>query len=371
MPGRDDEYKIALSLTKGVAAPLVREMESRGISPEDFFSKETPELLRDLGLSGQRLFGRCDRDEALFRARKELDNMARHRIRFYFLLDDDYPSRLSEIHDAPVCLYQLGEAEIDVPHIISVVGTRRPSSYGLNFTKTLISDLSSYFPDLVVVSGLAYGIDVTAHTASLDSKLPTVAVVAHGLDRIYPADHRDVARSIVRNGGAIVTEYPFGVSAYRQHFLERNRIIAALSDITVVAETPLRGGSMSTANTAGLYSREVMALPGRATDENSAGCNMLIRTHKAHLIGCAADLVEISGWKVAGTPSSSLKRNLFPELDGEARIVYDVIRFSQEPLHVDRISVLTQLPVAGLMALLGEMEFDGIVMRHPGNRFSV
>lgn len=371
MSGLDDEYKIALSLTKGMTAPVVRELECRGVSPEDFFRKDTPELLRDLGLSGHRLFGRSDRDEALFRARKEMEHMDRHKIRFHFLLDDDYPSRLGEIHDAPVCLYQLGEAEIDVPHIISVVGTRRPSAYGLGFTKTLITDLSSYFPDLVVVSGLAYGIDVAAHNASLEAKLPTVAVVAHGLDRIYPADHRDVARSIVRNGGAIVTEYPFGVSAYRPHFLERNRIIAALSDITVVSETPLRGGSMSTANTAGLYSREVMALPGRTTDENSAGCNMLIRTHKAHLIGCAADLVELSGWKIAGTPSSSLKRNLFPELDGEARIVYDVVRFSQEPLHIDRISVLTQIPVPGLMALLGELEFEGIVIRHPGNRFSV
>lgn len=368
---RADEYKIALSMTKGVTASVVREMNDREISPEEFFERETPELLHLLGISGQRLFGRNDRDEALFKARKELENIKRHNIRYYSLLDDDYPYRLSEIPDAPVVIYQLGNADINCQHIISVVGTRRPTQYGLNFTKNLISDLSGYFRDLVVVSGLAYGIDVAAHRACLESGIPTVAVVGHGLDKMYPADHRDVARSIIRSGGAILTEYPFGVSAFRQHFLERNRIIAGLSDITVVSETPVRGGSMSTANTAMQYSREIMALPGRVTDENSSGCNLLIRTHKAHLIGCAADLVEISGWEVSGKPSSSLKRNLFPELNGDMRIIYDSIRFSEEPLHIDRISMLSNIPVARLLGLLSEMEFEGIILRHPGNRFSV
>lgn len=371
MPDHEIVYKIALSMQKHVTSSVVREMETRGLSPKDFFTLDTPALSLALGLSAGKAFQRMERDEVLFKARKEWEIMQRHNISGHFLLDDDYPVRLSQASDAPVFLYRVGDADLDSAKMVSVVGTRKPTPYGVDFTSRLIEDLAGYFPDLTVVSGLAYGIDAVAHTAAMKAGLPTVAVVAHGLNMIYPAQHRDLARMIVKNGGAILSEYPFGEQPYRQRFLERNRIVAGLCDVTVVAESDIKGGAMSTANTAFSYSRDVMALPGRASDKLSSGCNMLIRRGKACLITSAADLIEHVGWQPFGIPAGVLQRNLFPELDGEAKLVYDTLRFSTEPMQIDRIHSLTLIPISGLMSVLGEMEFDGIVIRHPGNRFSV
>lgn len=364
-------YKIALSMMQRLTPDMVRELPGLGISPDDFFLMDTPELSRALRLRQDKRFERMERDEALFKARREAENMERHKIRGYFLLDDDYPLRLSQIPDAPIFIYQLGDADLDGRHVVSLVGTRRPTAYGIDFCNRLVGDLAAYFPDLTVVSGLAYGIDSAAHLASLNAEVSTVAVVAHGLDMIYPAQNRELARRIVKSGGAIVSEYPFGERPFRQRFLERNRIVAGISDVTVVAESGVRGGAMSTANTAFSYSRDVMALPGRTSDELSAGCNHLIRKEKAHLIGCAADLIEITGWAPFEKKIEPRQRNLFPELDGDSKTIYEVLRFSHEPLQLDRIHALTLVPVARLMSALGEMEFDGIVIRHPGNRYTI
>lgn len=366
----DRLYKIALSLTPRVSAEIVRKLDDVALTPRDFFTMETPALSEALGLRRSKGFEKMQRDEALFNARRELENVDNHHIRIYFLTDPDYPVRLMQIHDAPVVLYQLGNADLDSRHIINVVGTRKPTPYGTAFTKDLVTDLAPYFPDLVVVSGLAYGIDAEAHSASIEAGVSTVAVVAHGLNMIYPAAHRDLARRILQKGGSIVTEYPFNTSPFKQRFLERNRIIAGLSDVTVVAESDIRGGAMSTANTAFTYSRDVMALPGRITDKLSSGCNYLLRKEKAHLITGAADLIELTGWKPLDLNIDTSSRNLFPELEGEAKIIYETLRYSKEPLQTDRIHALTLIPLPRLMTTLGEMEFDGIVMRHPGNRYS-
>lgn len=364
-------FKLALSLLKKVHADTVRQLYEKGYSAEDFFSLDRYELWKALGLHQGHGLEKKDLEDALDLAKREFENMRAHNIRGYFLMDEDYPVRLGEIPDAPVILYQLGNTNLDSRHVINVVGTRKPTSYGIDFTGRLINDLSHYFPDLLVVSGLAYGIDAAAHQGALDSGLPTVAVVAHGLNMIYPATHRDFARKIIKEGGSIVSEYPFGTSPYRQRFLERNRIIAGLSDITVVAESDIKGGAMSTANTAFSYSRDVMAVPGRVTDKLSFGCNHLIRKEKARMITSAADLVELSGWQPLDLKIDTTQRNLFPELDGDMKVIYDAIRFEKDPLQVDRIQHLTQIPVSRLLSILGEMEFDGIVIRHPGNRYSI
>lgn len=364
-------YKVGLSMVKGSNRNLILRMEEFGISPKEFFTLDTPALSDSLGLSSGTRFEKMDRDEALFKARKEIELMERHHIRAYFILDSDYPVRLYQIENAPVILYQLGNTSLDSPHIINLVGTRKPTAYGISFCKTLVTDLSAYFSDLIVVSGLAYGIDAAAHTAALENSVNTVAVVAHGLNMIYPAQHRDLAKKIIASGGSIVTEYPFGSTPYRQRFLERNRIIAALSDVTIVAESDLRGGAMSTANSAFSFSREVAALPGRISDKLSSGCNKLIRKQKAHLITSAADLIEITGWQPLGMNVDVTQRNLFPELEGDTKLIYDTISFSADPMQADRIHHLTLLPMPKLMSLLGEMEFDGLIIRHPGNRFSI
>lgn len=357
-------------MVKRITPEIVRMLPERGISPVDFFSMSTPALADALGMNPGTGFDQMNRDEALFEARKEAEHMSRHNIHGYSLLSPDYPVRLSQTADAPVYLYKLGEADLDSEHIVSVVGTRRPTPYGNDFCGRLVADLGDYFPDLMVVSGLAYGIDSCAHSACLEKGIKTVAVVAHGLSMIYPAQHRDLARRIIRAGGAIVSEYPFLSTPYRQRFLERNRIVAGLSDVTVVVESDIKGGAMSTANMAFSYSRDVMALPGRISDKESSGCNLLIRKGKANLISGAADLIEYTGWKPLNISRTSLQRNLFPELEGDPRLVYETLRFSREPLHADSIRTKTLIPMPRLMAVLGEMEFDGIIIRHPGNRFS-
>ncbi len=358
-------------MVRHISPEMVRALPELGVTPEEFFTMPTPELTGILGISGGKAFEKMERDEALFRARKERDLMERHNIHGHFLLDDDYPVRLSQIPDAPVFLYKLGNASLDGEHVINLVGTRRPTAYGLNFCNTLVSDLAAYFPDLTVVSGLAYGIDAAAHNASLEAKVSTVAVMAHGLNMIYPSTHRDLARAILHNGGAIVSEYPFGEQPYRQRFLQRNRIVAALADATVVAESPIKGGAMSTANLAFSYSREVAALPGRSSDAMSEGCNLLIRKDKAHLVTCAADLIEMLGWQPLNVKIDPKQRNLFPELEGDAGLVYEALKFCQDPMQIDQIRQQTLIPISRLMTTLGELEFDGIIIRHPGNRYSI
>ncbi len=371
MPDQDQLYKLALSFVKRITPAVVRRLYENGCSAKDFFTWDLHEISRLMSIRQDKCFSEADRKDALECARKELENMHHHGIRCHFLMDIDYPTRLSSVDDAPIILYQLGQTDLDSRHVINVVGTRKPTTYGTDFASTLVSELAVYFPDLIVVSGLAYGIDAAAHRAALDNGLSTVGVMAHGLNMIYPASHREFAREIIHKGGSLLTEYPFGAQPYRQRFLERNRIVAALADVTVVVESDIKGGAMSTANTAFSYSRDVMALPGRITDKLSSGCNHLIRKEKAHIITCTADLIELAGWKPLDLKVDTSQRNLFPELDGDQHLIYETLRYEREPMQVDRLHQLTLIPVSRLMSVLGEMEFDGIISRHPGARFSV
>lgn len=363
--------QIALSFVGGMTPQLARRIPESGLTLEDFFEADNHSLSMALGLASGETIDRMARDEARFRAEKEMEFISRHNIRAYSILSDDYPWRLADIDKAPVVLYKLGDADLDASKMISVVGTRRATLYGTGYVRQLVEGLSPYFPELTVVSGLALGIDTAAHEAALSSSLPTVAVVAHGLNSIYPASNRDLARRIVASGGAILSEYPFGEHPYRRRFLERNRIVATMTDAVLVAESAIKGGAMSTAAVASSYGREVLALPGRLGDEMSAGCNLLIRSQKASMAGDAADVMATLGWQPETLGVNVRQRNLFPELKGDEKMVYDVLRFSAEPVPLDALCARTGLPVHQMMSVLGEMEFDGIVERHPGNRYSV
>lgn len=364
-------YKMAFSFLKGMDASLLRELPANQISPRDFFNITSKDLVRKLNIRNQHYFDNSPRQEALALARAELSKISKHNITPLFLLDDDYPERLSEVEDAPIILYKLGDADLDAQKACAIVGTRRPSPYGVDFCNRLIDDLSVYFDDALIVSGLAYGIDATAHKKALDKNIPTVAVVAHGLNMIYPADHRNLAKEIVGKGGAIISEYPFGVKPFRGNFLARNRIVAALSDITLVIESAVKGGAMSTANFAFSYSRDVMALPGRITDELSGGCNLLIRKQKASLLSSVADIIEVTDWAPLNMKVSPRQRNLFPELEGDSKKIYEYLKLQPDSVLVDKICYETGLGAAKVMIALGELEFDGIVIRHPGNRYSI
>lgn len=364
-------FGMALSFVPGMSAMFVRRLEEQGISPEEFFALSQMELSERLDVRDSRIIDKMIRDEALFAARKEMEKIERHGIRTLSLTDEDYPARMRDIDRAPVTLYVLGQADMNAERMISVVGTRHATSYGVRYVGSLIADLKSYFPGLTVVSGLALGIDSAAHVASIEQGLPTIAVVAHGLNTIYPARNRDLARRIISSGGAIISEYPFGTAPYRSRFLERNRIVATMTDAVLVAESAEKGGAMSTAAVASSYGREVLALPGRVGDEMSAGCNRLIRSQKALMAGSAAEIMAMLGWEPRQMSLPVKQPVLFPELCGNEKAIYDCLRFAGDPMPIDALRERTGLPIHDLMASLGEMEFDGIIERLPGSRFAL
>ena len=364
-------YKLATVFLEGLTPEMVAAFPEAGLDAETFFSISDSELNALTGKHKGVDFGMYRREEALFRAAKEQEFIDRHGIKTLYVHDEDYPQRLREITSPPKVLFVLGNTGFTTDHIISVVGTRRCTRAGMDFCKDFINELSPLFPDLWVISGLAYGIDSVAHTAAIESSRPTGAVLAHGLDTIYPAAHRNLAKDIIVHGGALISEYPSGITPYRSRFLERNRIVASLSDATLVVESEIKGGAMSTANTAFSYNREVFAVPGRPGDVMSSGCNHLIRKSKAHILTSVTDFIEDMDWRPAGIKMDPKQRCLFPELEGDAKIVYDCLRFKREPMTPDAIHSATTLPVAKVMAALGEMEFDGIVNRIAGNRYEL
>lgn len=363
--------KIAVSMTPGINAGVIRNLSARGITLDEFFSMNMPELVDSLGSGVNAGFQNASRDEALFRARKELEFIKRHSIRVLYLLDDDYPVLLREIPDAPVVLYVLGRTNLDSVPAVSLVGTRRCTGYGQSFCSSFVKDLSPYYPDSLIVSGLAYGIDTAAHCAALENGIATVAVMAHGLDTIYPSANRELARRIVAQGGAIISEYPTGTRAYQKNFLQRNRIVAGLSEASVIVESEIRGGAMSTANYAFSYNREVFAVPGRYNDIASSGCNMLIARNKAHLYSSIAGFMNVMNWEIPALGTVPPQKNLFPELEGDLETVYNVIKKSSGPLSIDEIHTKTNLSMPKLMSALTDLEFEGILIKLPGARYEI
>lgn len=365
------ELQIGVSLTKGITAGYVRRMKECGMKLEDFFTLDNSSFARALGSELRFTIPLSHRQEALFKARQELKFISSHGISAIFLTDSDYPVRLAECPDAPVLLYVLGNPHTQSGHVLSVIGTRSMTPYGDAFCCKLIEEAAPQFPDLVIVSGLAYGADACAHKAALTAGLPTLGILAHGLNMIYPAPHRDLARRILDAGGALITEYPFGVKPFKGNFLQRNRIVAGIADATVVIESDIKGGAMSTANTAFSYSRDVLALPGRVNDRMSSGCNKLIRVHKAQMITCCDDMIEALNWQPAASSQRAKQRNLFPELENEAKEIFNLLNTNHRDFQLDEITALLNIPVATILSTLTEMEFDGIVMKLPGNRYTL
>lgn len=364
------EMKVALSMTKGVTSDFLRSLEESGLDWHDLFQRG--ELARKSSACGLNLSAiePMGLEEALFNARKEVEFLKQHFISAIFYHDDDYPDSLRRMPDAPVALYKLGSGDIGATRMVSIVGTRHATPRGVAMTTEMVRRFADMYPGLTIVSGLAYGIDAAAHNAALECGLPTLAVLAHGLHMIYPAAHRDLARRIISSGGALISEYPSGTQPYRGRFLERNRIVAGLSSATIVMESGVKGGAMSTARCADEYNRDVMAVPGRPSDPQSAGCNALIKRHRASLICDAEDFASVTGWR----PETVLKSEmptLFPELEGDNRRVYDALLAADKPLTMDEILYATKLQVSMLMQILSELEFDSVIVRHPGNRFSL
>lgn len=360
-------YHIAFACLQGMGVDLARKLLDVVGSEERFFAMNEKEL-RGLTRGRSKIYRDDYRRECLQRAVNEEAFVREHGIKATYFTDEDYPHRLIEAADAPAMIYTLGKCDLESAHVISVVGTRRATQYGVKFCDTLIGELAQCLPDLVVVSGLAYGIDIAAHRAALKHGLATVAVLPRGLNRIYPAMHRNDAVAIAKQGGMLLTDYTSQDDVQKSNFLARNRIVAALSDCTVVVESAGAGGALVTASLAMSYNRDVMAVPGRCGDEFSAGCNKLIATNKAALITSADDLLTAMRWEPSGRQPQQL--DLFPELTGEEQAVVDVIRNRGE-IHINALADALHTPVYKLMSVLVELDCKNVIATLPGCRYTI
>ena len=360
-------YRIAFASIRGMGIDIARSILDVIPSEQEFFSMKEGELMRIIG-SRTQIHKSAYRSACLEKAKRELDFIYNNRIRVAYFLDDDYPARLLQASDAPILLYSIGECNLNASRIVSVVGTRHATDYGRRFCNTLMSDLAQVLPDVVIVSGLAFGIDIAAHRASLKYGLHTVGVQARGLNKIYPSQHRNDAAAIVKQGGAIVSDYTSQDDVHKGNFVARNRIIAALSDCTVVVESANKGGALITANIAASYNRDVLAVPGRITDEYSKGCNRLIMNNQAAVITSADDLLKAMNWQSVAPKQVELE--LFPKLSAEEQIIVDTIR-NMGDAHINSITQQLGMPVYKVMSALVELECRGIVASLPGCRYTV
>ena len=307
------------------------------------------------------------------RAEEELKWIHAHDIRVWTLSDDDYPERLRQCPDRPVVLYGKGNIEPTKGHFVSIVGTRRPTERGKELTHRLVRDLHDRLEQLTIVSGGAYGIDIAAHRAAIEYGVPTLIIPAHGLDRIYPYQHRNDAIASLHNGG-LLTEFPSGTEPLPPHFLQRNRIIAGLADVVVVVESREKGGSLVTANMAMDYDRELVTFPGRPDDVSSMGCNNLIRANKAHLIDSADDLIALMNWSTHTSAAQAIQTTM-PGLLGDFSPVQQTLlgklQEAEDGLNINFLVMETELPYETVSSELVMLELEGLVRSLPGGFYRI
>jgi DNA processing protein len=299
-------------------------------------------------------------------AENEMAFLEKHHISVFYFEDSDYPAHLRECEDAPVLLYARGSKGLHAKRSLSVVGTRKASLYGRDRCREIVRELAYRIEDLVIVSGLAFGIDVMAHRAALESGIPTVAVLGHGLNTIYPHAHREMARKICGQG-ALITDFHSGTGPERNNFLRRNRIIAGMSEGTLVVESAASGGALITADFASSYQREVLAVPGRTTDERSEGCNDLIRKNVAGLVQTADDIINQLNWteQVVQNPP---RRNETINCSADERKLLEILK-DRDQLGPGELCMLSGLPIHVVLSLLTQMELKEWVDVEPGNQY--
>jgi DNA processing protein len=361
-------HQIALTFIKNVGPSTAKMLLAHVGDAEIIFKTNKAKLIRVPGI-GEKTISLLDFDACLRRAEEELKHIEKNNIDVIFYTDSRFPRRLKNCNDAPILLYSKGNADLNKHRVISIVGTRNATDYGRQLCKQLVEELQEY--NILIVSGLALGIDVAAHKECLKLNVPTVGVLGHGLDRLYPSQNRLTADKMLEHGG-LLTEYPFGTMPDRQHFPERNRIVAGMADATVVIEAGLKGGALITAEIANSYNRDVFAFPGRLGDEYSEGCNFLIRNNKAALLTCVADLAYSLGWEKNSDIKSVPDQLTLPiDLSAEERAVYEIIQLHKAPLAIDDLSIKANMPVSQLAMTLLDMELQGFIRSLPGKSYCI
>lgn len=359
-------YRIALTLIPGVGDIIGKKLVSYCGGVDAIFKEKKTNLLKIPGI-GETLVNAIVNHDMFDRVEKEVAFIEKYNIQPLFYLDSAYPSRLKQCIDSPMMLYYMGNADLNSEKIVSIVGTRSITEYGKDMCKQIIKDLSSH--NIMIVSGLAYGVDTCSHKAALENNLQTVAVLAHGLDRVYPATNKYLAEKMIKNGG-LITDYMSLTNPDRENFPMRNRIIAGMADAVVVIEAAKKGGALITAEIANSYNRDVFAVPGKNTDTYSEGCNHLIKINKAALIQSASDLLYIMGWESNKKPQKTAQRQLFIQLTPEQQIIYDLM--SQKPnSSIDELCINSKINVSKVAEVLLNFELEGIIKCLPGKVYQL
>ncbi len=361
------KYQIALSMLPGIGGILARNLVAYVGSVEEIFTTSLQCLQKIPGI-GEYNARRIKNAEVLQKADEEIEFIQKNNIKASFYTETDFPRRLKTCIDAPVLIYTKGNVKLDEQRVISIVGTRNATDYGKAVVDELLKSFADRAYDILVVSGLAYGIDISAHRSSLKYNIPTVGVVAHGLDRLYPALHKETASKMLETGG-IVSDFPSDTKIDPQNFVKRNRIIAGLADATIVVESAVKGGALITADIASSYNRDVFAFPGRAGDSYSKGCNQLIKNSGASLIEGIDDLEFFMGWEKK-KKQEAVQSSLFIELQPDEQKIVDLLKKEGE-LFIDQIAAEVELPVSRISTILINLEFKNVLIALPGKMYKL
>lgn len=353
-----------LQKTKSVGDILAKKLIIATGNVEQIF-QETPKALQKINGIGTHVLKQLLNKKSLEIAEMELEYILENNISTSYFLEEEYPKNLQQCIDGPILFFKDGAINFKNERIISVVGTRNMTSYGKDFCENLLADLAKYNP--IIVSGFAYGIDICAHKAAIKNNLQTLAVLAHGFDEIYPKIHKKYMHQVCENGG-FITEFWHDEHPLREHFLKRNRIVAGISQASIIIESAEKGGSLVTADIANSYNRDVFAVAGRNTDRFSKGCNQLIKNNQAALLTSAEDIAKMLNWDLEPKISAPKQHKLFIELNDTEQKIYDYL-FKTGKRTLDGIALECRIPVYKLAPVLLQMELKGVVNPLPGKLF--
>jgi len=371
MSSSPDQLKIAIKLIPLVGDIVAKRLIAYSGSLEAVFKENKKTLSKIPGIGTQVASSIADSiksKEIFIRSEKEMEFNLKYGVKTFFFLDQEYPKRLIHCEDSPITFFSLGNFNYNSTKIISIVGTRKATNYGKDLCKTLITDFKNMGIDVVIVSGLAFGIDIAAHKAALDENIPTLGVLAHGLDNIYPAAHTKYAKQMITNGG-LCTEFLTETNPDKQNFVKRNRIVAGLADATIVVESDKKGGALITADIANSYNRDVFAIPGRINDKLSSGTNQLIKTNHAILAESATDIATFLGWETE-IKNTNLQSSFFINFEPDELALASLLE-KEGNLPIDMLALLSKMPVSKVSAILITMEFKGILKCLPGKVFKL
>ena len=363
-------YNIGITLLPGVGNVTAKNLVAYCGSAERVFNAKRSHLEKIPGAGAIMVDNLTDSDiqkDVLTRAEEEMKFMEKNNVSAVFFTDENYPRRLRECADSPAILYIKGKTDLNVEKIISIVGSRKSTAYGKKICEQIVEAFAPY--NVLVASGLAYGIDIAAHRASLRNNLSTVGVLAHGLEFVYPGEHTNTAEKMCETGG-LVSEFMSHTKMNPEYFPRRNRIVAGMSDATIVIEATYKSGALITAEIANSYDREVFAVPGRMDDISSEGCNLLIKTNKAMLIQSAEDVIKALNWDAGNHKQKQTQRELFANLSGEEELIVNLLR-EKGNVHIDDLSIKSNLPMSKTASLLLSLEFSGVVKSLPGKVYEL